>query len=98
VAEWNSPLLSAARKAVEAINPIFDVELTVTPNDPEAAFDRALKIVKAGPLCGAGWALWPERFWQRHVRSMVFTVSQVIPPMSVLSPDFRIIPTPDRLQ
>jgi hypothetical protein len=95
--EANGPP-AAALEAAKAVSLIFDVELTVTPNDPEAAFDRALQIARAGVLSGAGWALWPERFWQRHVRSLVFAASQVIPPMSSLPPDFRISPTPDRLQ
>jgi hypothetical protein len=98
VANWNGPPTPETLEAAMAVHAIFDIELAMTPNDPEAAFDRALQIARAGVLSDARWGLWPELFWQRILRSMVFVAAQVIPPMSSLPPDFRIARTPDRLQ
>jgi hypothetical protein len=98
VADYNRALMSAAVEAYERIRPIFEDTLSETPNDPEAAFDRALQIARAGVLSGPGWRLFSQQFFQGDVRPLAFGMHGIIPPMSSLPPDFRITPTPDRLQ
>jgi hypothetical protein len=92
-------LLDLTVKAYDTIKPIFTVELEMTPNDPEGAFDRTMMVANATVFSGEDWRLVPQAFFRDGVRALAFGSHGIIPPMTVvLTPDRRITPAPDRLQ
>lgn len=71
---------SAAGAAFQTIGPVFAQELKKTPNDPDAAWDRALKDAEiSGAFAGVGWALFPARFFQGPLKQLAFQAFGIQP-------------------
>lgn len=71
---------AAAGAALQAIGPSFSAELRKSPNDPEGAWDRALKQAEiSGLFSGAGWAAFPLKFFQGPLKNLAFQAFGVQP-------------------
>ena len=75
---------SAAGAAFQAVGPAFSQELRKTPNDPDGAWNRALEQASvSGAFSGAGWALFPARFFQGPLKNLAFQAFGVQPGVGV---------------
>jgi hypothetical protein len=75
---------SAAGAALQTLGPSFADELKKSPNDPNGAWDRAIKQAEiSGAFSGASWAAFPVRFFQGPVKQLAFQAFGVQPAIGV---------------
>lgn len=75
---------SAAGAAFQTIGPAFAQELKKTPTDPDAAWDRAVKLsAVSGAFSGASWGAYPLKFFSGPVKNLAFQVLGVQPGLSM---------------
>ncbi len=69
-----------AGSAVQTLGPAFAQELKVSPNDPDGAWDRAVKkSMVTGAFSGASWAAFPLKFFNGPVKNLAFQALGVQP-------------------
>jgi hypothetical protein len=84
---------TAALSAAQTLGPAFHAELQRTPDDPEGAWRRAVRQAEiSGAFSGAGWALFPVRFFQGPVKQLVFQTFGVQPALAVGEQATRLSP------
>jgi hypothetical protein len=75
---------SGVGAAAQTLGPIFAQELAANPNDPEGAWERAMKsATTSGAFSAAGWALFPLKFFQGPVKQALFQLAGVQPGLAV---------------
>lgn len=75
---------AAAGSAAQTLGPEFAKELKQNPNDPDGAWDRAVKkAMISGAFSGAAWAAFPMRFFSGPVKSLAFQAFGVQPAIGV---------------
>jgi hypothetical protein len=66
--------------AAQTLGPYFDAEMKKNPEDPEGAWDRALKAAEvAGAFSGASWAAFPIKFFNGPIKNLMFQAFDVQP-------------------
>lgn len=66
--------------ALQTIGPVFAEELKKNPDDPDKAWDSALKSSAVSSLfAGAGWAAFPLKVFNGPIKNMVFQAVGVQP-------------------
>ncbi len=67
----NTLVNTAAQAALKVIGPVFAAELKKTPDDAEAAWNRAVEIARDnGSFSAPGWSLFPARFFTDYVKPL----------------------------
>jgi hypothetical protein len=62
---------SAVTAAAQTLGPIYAEELKRDPSNPDQAYERAFKsALTSGAFSGAGWALFPLRFFQDPIKKL----------------------------
>lgn len=75
---------AAAGAALQTIGPSFAAELKQSPNDPDGAWTRAVEHgAVSGAFSGAGWALFPAKFFEGPVKQLAFQAFGVQPGVAV---------------
>lgn len=75
---------AAAGAALQTVGPSFSEELRRTPQDPDEAWDRALKhAAVAGAFSGASWALFGSNFFEGPLKQLAFQAFGVQPGAAV---------------
>lgn len=75
---------AALGSVAQSIGPVFAEELKRTPQDPDGAWDRSVKIGAAnGLFSAAGWAAFPLRLAGGPLKQMMFQAFGVQPAISV---------------
>ena len=75
---------SAIGAVAQSLGPVFAEELKRTPQDPDAAWDRSVKIGAAnGLFSAAGWAAFPLRLAGGPLKQVMFQAFGVQPAISV---------------
>ena len=74
----------AAMSAYQTIGPAFQEALKKNPNDPDAAWNKAVEDASlSGMFSGAGWAAFPIRFFQGPVKQLAFQALGIQPGVAV---------------
>lgn len=75
---------AAGGAALQTIGPSFAAELKKSPNDPDGAWGRALQQAEiSGLFSGAGWALFPAKFFQGPLKNLAFQAFGIQPAVSM---------------
>ena len=73
---------AGAMTAAEQIGPHFAKRLKETPNDPDAAFDAAIKDAEiSGAFSSASWALFPLKAFSGPIKNILFQAAGVQAPL-----------------
>lgn len=66
---------AAIGSALQTMGPEFQRELKSTPDDPNGAWDRALKsALTTGAFSGGAWSLFPMKFFSGPLRNAAFQI------------------------
>lgn len=66
--------------AAQTLGPYYAQALQETPDDPDAAFDRAMTAAAtSGAFSAAGWAMFPLRAFQGPIKNLLFQAFGVQP-------------------
>lgn len=69
---------------VQSIGPVFAEELKKNPDDPEAAWNNALKHSSvSGAASALGWAAFPLKFLNGPIKNMIFQAAGIQPGIAV---------------
>jgi hypothetical protein len=75
---------AAAGSALQTLGPVFQHELAASPDDPDGAWNRALKSAAAsGAFSGAAWAIFPAKFFEGPLKNAAFQIFGVQPGLAV---------------
>lgn len=75
---------AALGTAIQTIGPVFAEELKKNPDDPETAWNNALKHSAVSSLVsGAGWAAFPIKFFNGPIKNMIFQAAGIQPGLAV---------------
>lgn len=66
--------------AVQSVGPAFANELKKAPDNPDAAWTKAMEhAATEGAFAGAGWAAFPLKFFNGPIKNMLFQAAGVQP-------------------
>jgi len=87
---------AAIGAALQTIGPVFAQELKKQPNDPEGAWDRAVKsTLISGAASGASWAAFPLKVLNGPIKNLAFQAFMVQPGINVTAQAGKNVVTGD---